>query len=200
MFRRVAVAAVATAALSIALTGCGKSTTGSGSGSGGGSGSSGGDANAWAEKVCQSVEGDVAALSKTPDIDPSDPQKTKDGMVDYLGKFSTALGHMASAIKDAGDPPVSGAKADVDKVTGALETAKQSVDTAKANLAKADISDPTAFQDAFTKVGEDLSKLGDLEDPTKGLESNQALKDAFDKAPTCAKLNGGSGSSSAPTS
>jgi hypothetical protein len=200
MFRRLAVAAVATAALSIALTGCGKSNSGSGTGSSGsGSGSSGGDATAWAEKVCQAVEGDITALGKTPDVDMSDPQKTKDGMVDYLGKFSTTLDHMAGAIKGAGDPPVSGAKGDVDKLVSELQTAKQTVDTAKDNLAKTDVSDPASFQAAFAKIGEDMGSLSNLDDPTKNLESNQQLKDAFDKAPTCKKLDSG-GSSSTPTS
>jgi hypothetical protein len=207
MFRRLSVAVVTAAAFSLALTGCGgNSTSGSGSGSGSNSssagGSAGGDAVAWAEKVCKSVEPEVASLSKMPDVDTTDLQKTKDSMVAYLGKFSTALGHMSSAIKDAGDPPVSNAKADVDKVTGALESAKKTVDEAKANLDKASASDPTSFQEAFTKVGEDLSKLSNLDLPTKGLEENKELKDAFDKAPTCKKIDetAGGSNSSAPTS
>lgn len=208
MLRRLTMATVAAAAVTLALAGCGNSNSGSGSGStGGGStsnssgGSSGGSAVDWAEKVCKSVEPDIQALGKTPDIDATNMQKTKDNMVEFLGRFSTALGHMASSIKDAGDPPVSGAKQDVDKLVTSLESARKTVDEAKSNLDKASVSDPASFQAAFTKVGEDMSKLGDLEDPTKSLDANKELKDAFDTAPTCKKLdNMGAGpSSSTPT-
>jgi hypothetical protein len=211
MIRRLAVAIAAASALSVALTGCGSSDNNAGgSGSGGSSsansGASGGgsgDAVAWAEKVCKSVEGDVASLSKTPDIDQSDPAKAKDGMVAYLGGLATALGHMASGIKDAGAPPVADGAQAVTKVTDALEQAKNTVEQAKDNLDKASVTDQAAFQAAFQKVGEDLSKLGDLEDPTKDLESDQTMKDAFQQAPTCKKLDESTGSgstSSAPTS
>jgi hypothetical protein len=207
MFRRIALVAVAASALSLALTGCGNSNSNSNSGSGGTSGSSssggGGDAVAWAEKVCKSVEGDVAALSKTPDMDATDPQKAKDGMSAYLGSLATALGHMASGIKDAGPPPVSGATDAVSKLTDSLNQAKTTVETAKSNLDKASVTDAAALQDALSKVGEDLAKLGDLQDPTKALESNDTLKNAFETAPTCKKLDassGGDSTSSAPTS
>jgi hypothetical protein len=201
LFRRLSVAIAAAATVLLALTGCGNSST---SGSGTGSGTStpsggGGDAVAWAEKVCKSVEQDVAALSKTPDVSGTDLQKIKNGMVDYLGRFSTALGHMASSLRDAGDPPVSGAKPDVEKVTTALDSAKKTVEEAKTNLEKVSPSDPTALQAAFTKVSEDMSKISDLDDPTKGLETNKELKDAFDNAPTCKKIDMG-GPSSSPTS
>jgi hypothetical protein len=204
MIRRLTVATVAAAALSLALAGCGNSSTsGSGSGSNSGSGGSGGGSGSavdWAEKVCKSIEPDVEALGKTPDVDPSDMAKTKDNMVSFLGKFSTALGHMATSLKDSGDPPVANGKEDVAKLISALDSAKKAVDEAKTNLDKASASDPAAFQEAFTKVGEDLSKLGDLEDPTKSLEANKELKDAFDQAPTCKKIDMGGGSSSTPTS
>jgi hypothetical protein len=196
MFRRIALVAVAASALSLALTGCGNSNSNSNSGSGGTSGSSssggGGDAVAWAEKVCKSVEGDVAALSKTPDMDATDPQKAKDGMSAYLGSLATALGHMVSGATDA-----------VSKLTDSLNQAKTTVETAKSNLDKASVTDAAALQDALSKVGEDLAKLGDLQDPTKALESNDTLKNAFETAPTCKKLDassGGDSTSSAPTS
>jgi hypothetical protein len=181
--------AAAAAALALALTACGDD-------SGSGSGST--TPEAWAEKVCKSVEGDVAALKQTPDIDQSDPQKAKDGMTAYLGQIATALGRMAGGIRDAGAPPVADGAQAADRVTTALEDAKKTVDEAKANLEQAPVNDAAAFQEAFAKVGEDLGALSGLDDPTKDLESNQQLKEAFDKAPTCKKLD--EGSNSTPTS
>jgi hypothetical protein len=180
------------AALLLALTAC---SDDSGSG---GSGSGSGDAVAWAEKVCKSVEGDVGKLNQTPDIDPSNPAQAKDSLVSYLGTIETALGNMVSGIRDAGDPPVADGKAAVDKLVNTLEGAKTSVGTAKTNLEQAPADDPAALQQAFTKVAQDMEALGDLQDPTKDLESNQQLKTAFDQAPTCKRLD--QGSDSTPTS
>src|SRR5947208_3071895 len=100
MIRRLAVPAVA---IALALTGCGSKSD---SGSGSGSGSTTSDPVAWAEKVCKSVEADVAAFTTPPNIDPSDPAKQKDGIVAYLGNLSTALDHFISGVNAAGPPPV----------------------------------------------------------------------------------------------
>jgi hypothetical protein len=178
------------AALLLALTACGNDSGSGGSGSG--------SAVDWAEKVCRSVEGDVGKLQQTPDIDPSNPQQAKESLVAYLGNLETALGNMVQGIRDAGDPPVTDGKAAVDKLTNTLDGAKTSVASAKSNLEQAPVDDPAAFQAAFTKVGEDMQALSNLDDPTKELESNQQLKDAFDQAPTCKRLD--QGSDSTPTS
>jgi hypothetical protein len=188
MIRRLATVAAAATALGLALAGCGDANSGGG----------GGDAVAWAEKVCKSVEGDLAVLTKTPDVDPSNPQQAKESLVTYLGSFATALDHMASGIRDAGTPPVAdGAKA-VDTVSSALAEAKTSVESAKTNLEQANVSDPASFQAAFTKVGEDMAKLSSLDDPTKDLKANKELNDAFEQAPTCKKLDG-DGTSTPPS-
>jgi hypothetical protein len=194
MIRRLAVPAVA---ISLVLAGCG-SKSDSGSGSGSGSGSTTGDPVAWAEKVCKSVEADVTLFTTPPNIDPSDPAKQKDGIVAYLGNLSTALDHFISGVKAAGPPPVADGQQAMTKMTDAFTAAKKTIDDAKSNIEKANTTDPAAFQEAFKKVGDDLSGL---EDPTKDLKSSQALNDAFDKAPTCKKMDSStSGSSSAPTS
>ncbi|MDQ3406344.1 MAG: hypothetical protein M3548_23605 [Actinomycetota bacterium] len=200
MVRRLAVVA---AALSLGLAGCG-SDTGSGSSTGSGTTTTaeakGGDAVAWAESVCSKIGPEVEALSKTPEIDSSDPAKTKDSMVSYLTTLSTALGKMSSGIEDAGTPPVADGKVLADKVVGGLGEAKKAVDTAKENLSTVDASDPAKFQEGFQKVSADLSKIGDMEDPTKGLRGNQELEDAFKNAESCKKLDAiGGASSSAPS-
>ncbi|MFL6141875.1 MAG: hypothetical protein ACJ72N_08415 [Labedaea sp.] len=188
----------------MALTGCGNSSN-SGSGTGGssagnsstsGGGGASGDAVAWSEQVCKSVGDDMAKLGQTPDIDTSDPAKAKQGLVTYLGTVSSSLDHMVKGIKDAGPPPVKDGQQAVDRATGALQDAKKSLDQAKSTLEGAKSSDPAALQDAFTKFGEDMSKLGD---PFQDLDANQELKAASDKAPSCKRLSDGAGGSSSST-
>jgi hypothetical protein len=199
MLRRIAMGAVAATLLTLALTGCADKTT-AGSGAGTSPSPSSGDATAWAEQVCKSVEGDVAKLSESPDVDPADLEKTKANFVAYLADISTTLDNLANGIKDAGPPPVAdGGQEVVDQTITTLDDMKKSVDEAKATLEKVSASDPAAFQAAFEKVGEDLTKLGEVQDPTDGLKANKELDSAFDKAPTCQKIDLGSGTS-APTS
>jgi hypothetical protein len=202
MVRRLAAAAVAVATLSLGLAGCGSDTPGT-SGAAGttttSAKSGGGDAVAWADKVCSAVGPEIATFSTPPNIDPTNPQKAKDSFVTFLEGMVKALDRMVSGIKDAGAPPVADGETAADRVVAALEQAKSAVGSAKDNLAKVDVSDPAAFQAAFAQVGTDMGKLGDLEDPTKGLRGNEELNAAFEKAESCKAL-GGSGSSSTPTS
>jgi hypothetical protein len=198
MLRRIAMGAVAATVLTLALTGCAEKTT-AGSGSAASTSPSSGDATAWAEQVCKSIEDDIAKLQQTPDVDPTNLAQAKDTLVAYLGDVSTALDNLSSGFKDAGPPPVADGEQAVDKVTTTIDDMKKTVDDATATLEKASASDPAALQAAFQKVGEDLQKLGDIEDPTKGMKANKELEEAFDKAPTCQKIDM-DGSSSAPTS
>ncbi|GAA2988095.1 hypothetical protein [Actinokineospora diospyrosa] len=211
MARRFVAITATTAALTIALAGCGGSDTKAGGSSSAAAGAtttassaaSGGDATAWAEKVCASVAPQVTALSAQPQIDQSDPVKAQASLVEYLDKFAGALDKMISSFTDAGDPPVADGKKLVVSATGALEEAKTAVETAKKNLAAASPADPAAFQAAFVKVGEDLQALSKLEDPTKGLRGSAELDKAFKEAPSCKALDGDSASGSAsstPTS
>jgi hypothetical protein len=176
MIRRIALAA----ALTATLAGCSSDP----------SAPAGGDAVAWAEKVCSSVESEVAVLSQSPDIDPGDPKQAKDNLITYLTNFSIALDRMATGIRDAGAPPVTEGPQAVDRVTKAIQDAKKGVDDAKTNLEKADVANAEEFQAAYTKVGEDMAKLAQFEDPTKDLKANKELNDAFDKAAACKRLEG----------
>ncbi|MFC5286772.1 hypothetical protein ACFPM7_06890 [Actinokineospora guangxiensis] len=156
---------------------------------------------AWAEQVCAAVAPEVEKLGAGPNIDPSNPQAAKDGLVTYLGDMVDSLDRMIDGMEDAGAPPVPDGQVAVDRATGTLEEAKGSVESAKAELEKADVNDPAAFQAAFTKVGEDLQKLSDLDNPMAGLRGNKELNDAFQQAESCKKLAGtGSTGTVTPTS
>ncbi len=207
MVRRLVAVTATAAALAIAVAGCGSSDSGSGTGSSSGAaattsagGSSGGDAVAWAEKVCGAIGPQVASLSKGPDVDPTDPAKAKDSMVTYLGTLEEALSNMVTGIKDAGDPPVADGASIASKAASSLDEAKTAVATAKTNLSKVDATDPAAFQAGFLQVSQDLQKLSAMEDPTKGLRGNSELNGAFAQAPSCKALDGAGASATATAS
>ncbi len=159
------------------------------------------DATAWAEQVCAAVAPEVEKLGAGPNIDPSNPQAAKDGLVSYLDTMVGALDRMIDGMQDAGAPPVPDGQVAVDRAVGTLEEAKGSIEAAKDELEGADVSDPAAFQAAFTKVGEDLQKLSDLDNPMAGLRGNEELHKAFQEAESCKELAGsGSTGSATPTS
>lgn len=163
------------------------------------SGGDGVDPVAWAEKVCKSVEGQAAVLSQSFNPDTTDPPKAKENLLSYLTNLAAGLDKLNNGVKDAGTPKVNDGPQVVEKVTRTLRDAKQGVDNAKSNLEKAAVTDAASFQAARDKVGEDLAALSDLEDPTRDLKSNTELNDAFNKAPTCKKLDEG-GPSTPPSS
>lgn len=167
------------------------STTTSESASGGGS-----DAVAWADEVCSSMKDDVAAVSNRPEIDQSNPQAAKDGLVAYLGTLETALDGMASAVTDAGTPPVDDGEAAATGFLAQISAAKDKVTSAKSKIDAASVDDPAGFQAAVTSATEDLTALGDL-DPTASFSDNKELKEAYDKAKSCQELES---SASTPTS
>lgn len=188
-------------ALSLALVaaGCGDSGGGGSTTSNSNTSSaseSGGDAVAWADKVCSSIKDDVAALTKTPDLDLSDPQAFKDGVVTFLGTLETSLDGMAGAVDDAGPPPVEGGADAVTSFKDQIATAKDAVTSAKAKIEAAPANDPAALQQAATEAMNSLSSLGDL-DPTSSLAGDKELKAAYDKAKSCQELE--IGTSSTPT-
>ncbi|TDV56045.1 hypothetical protein [Actinophytocola oryzae] len=185
--------AVAAALLAFVVAGCGDSgenTASNSTSNTGSSAESGGadeDAVAWAEEVCSSMKEDVTALADTPDVDPNNLQVTKDSMVEYLGKVETALDSMASAVDDAGAPPVKNGEETATGFQDQLGTAKQTVASAKAKAAAAPVDDPAAFQEAFTTLGQELSALGEV-DPTVSFGANPELKAAYEQAKSCQEI------------
>jgi hypothetical protein len=176
----------------LGLGGCGADDSGPGTGAGGtstsGSGAASGDAVAWADKVCQSVESEIGTLSAGPQIDTSSPEAARDDLTSYLNDFGTALDRLIGGIESAGAPPVANGQQVVDETTAGLEQAKEAIQAARTKLDQVPINDPQAARQAFTEVAQDMQNLGQL-DATESMENNPELKDAFDKAPTCQKLD-----------
>ncbi|OLF07770.1 hypothetical protein BLA60_25945 [Actinophytocola xinjiangensis] len=180
------------ALIAFAVTGCG-SDSGSGSGDGGsggsgdGGGSGGGDPVAWADTVCTSIKDDIEAISTPPEMDQSSPQAAKDSLVAFLGKIETSLDGMASAVEDAGPPPVDNGSASLDKFIEQVGNAKDAVTEAKTTVEGASVDDPQGFQEAVTTAVGNLQSLSDL-DPTGEFEDNSELDKAFKEAASCKEL------------
>lgn len=155
------------------------------------------DAVAWADEVCGGIGEHVAALTTQPEIDQTNPQAAKDGLAAYLGTMETSLDGMASAVEDAGTPPVDGGEEAVKGFLEQIATAKDSVTSAKTKIEAAPVDDPAAFQAAFTAATADLTALSEMEDPTASFSENPALDAAYKDAANCQELESGS---SAPTS
>jgi len=147
-----------------------------------------GQAIAWAEQVCQTVQVGGQRLSEPPQVDPTNPQLAKDSLVGYLGVLLEALDSVAQGISRAGAPPVADGQSAVDKAMEALGKNRTAIGDARTKLQQAP-SDPVSFQQVLTDVGTQLGQLGSAEGPTKDLRSNPALNEAFTQAPTCQRLD-----------
>jgi hypothetical protein len=186
---------VAAVLLALTMTGCGNSSDGSAGDETGGTNSNtsesgGGDATAWADEVCSSMKDDIAALTTQPQLDVSNPQAAKDGLIGYFDTLVTSLGGMSDAVTDAGAPPVDGGEDLVKKFTDQIDAAKDAVTGAKTKIEQAPVNDPAAFQAAATAATGDLASLSDLEDPTAGFTANAELKAAYSEAASCKELQG----------
>ncbi len=157
-----------------------------------GSNSSGGEVNgqaiAWAEQVCQTVQAGGQRLSQLPQVDPNNPAQAKDGLVGYLGVLLEALDSVASGITSAGNPPVANGQSAVNAAMDTLSKTRTAIGDARTKLSQAP-ADPASFQQVLTEVGEGMGKLGGTEGPTKELRANPELNEAFTQAPTCQRLD-----------
>lgn len=191
---------VAAVLLALVVTSCGDNAGSGGTSTGTNTGSEtagGGDATAWAEKVCSGMKDDVTALTTTPEIDQTNPQAAKDGLTAYLGTLATSLDGMAGAVQDAGTPPVDGGDEAVKTFLDQIATAKDAVTSAKTSIEGAPITDVAAFQAAAADALGALEALSEMEDPLSSFNNNKELKAAYEEAASCKELQG---SLSSPTS
>jgi hypothetical protein len=194
MIRRLATSGALIAAVALAIAGCG----------------SGGTNNtpttpdpladpavAWAENVCKAQSSQSLANLAPPVIDPNNPAKARDTYVDLLTTISKNLGAMTDGIKNAGPAPVPNGQQTVDTAVAALVAGRQTLDTQIGRLKAAKITDTASLGAIQLSVNQELEKGGFSKDPVAAMRENKQLDDAFDKAPTCKKLES---PSAAPTS
>ena len=165
------------AVFALILTACGSNSSG---------GEVSGQAIAWAEQVCQTVQTGGQRLSQLPQVDPNNPAQARDSLVGYLGVLIEALDSVASGLTSAGAPPVDNGQSAVKAAMDTLTKTRTAIGDARTKLQQAD---PASFQQVLTEVGEGMGKLGTAEGPTKDLRANPQLNEAFTQAPTCQRLD-----------
>jgi hypothetical protein len=195
--RRKLAALVAAAALALtACSGGGTSSTGSSTSSGGG------DAEivAWVDKVCGASLSAIKSLSTEPNLDVSDPAKAKAGFSEWLGNGSAAIDSSIKELEGLKNGPHPDSEKLVNSGVDIFSKLKTALDEAKKTVDAADPNDPTAFAEAFTKVGSQLTEFAKVASNFEDTFVQSNLAEAEKKAKNCQEANGGGSSSSTPTS
>lgn len=140
---------------------------------------------AWAGTVCEAVADGAAKVPHFPRVDPSDPEKAKQGFVDHLRTLSGALDGVRDAIKEAGVPPVSDGKSAFNQAVKRLGSSVKSMDQVAAKLEKTAANDQKAMREALTSAQSAVEKAGTANGLIKKLRTNKALDQAASKAAAC---------------
>ncbi|MET9000458.1 hypothetical protein [Amycolatopsis sp. Hca4] len=145
---------------------------------------------AWVDKVCTGVAAGSAKLSQPPAVDDADPVKTRDAMVDFLGRLGSALDDMAGGLRTAGVPPVPDGQSVVDKATGNLTETKTKLAETKTRMEQAKVTDQASLRQVIAEADATMGKLADPEGPIKDLKANPELGLAFSESATCKRVYG----------
>ncbi len=145
---------------------------------------------AWADKVCTGVAAGSAKLAQPPAVDDADPAKTRDAMVDFLGRLGSALEDMAGGLRTAGVPPVPDGQSVVDKATGNLTETRGKLAETKAKMEQAKVVDQPSLRQVISEADATMGKLADPEGPIKDLKANPELDLAFSESATCKRVYG----------
>lgn len=145
---------------------------------------------AWVDKVCTGVAAGSAKLSQPPAVDEADPVKTRDAMVDFLGRLGSALDDMAGGLRGAGVPPVPDGQSVVDKATGNLTETKTKLAETKTKMAQAKVTDQPSLRKVIAEADSTMGQLADPEGPIKDLKANPELNLAFSESATCKRVYG----------
>ncbi len=145
---------------------------------------------AWVEKVCTGVAAGSAKLSQPPAVDDADPGKTRDAMVDFLGRLGSALDDMAGGLRGAGVPPVPDGQSVVDKATGNLAETKTKLAETRTRMEQAKVTDQPSLRKVIAEADSTMGQLADPEGPIKDLKANPELNLAFSESATCKRVYG----------
>lgn len=145
---------------------------------------------AWVDKVCTGVAAGSAKLSQPPAVDDADPVRSRDAMVDFLGRLGSALDDMAGGIRTAGVPPVPDGQSAVDKATGNLTETRTKLAETKSKMEQAKVTDQPSLRRVISEADSTMSQLADPEGPIKDLKANPELNLAFSESATCKRVYG----------
>lgn len=146
------------------------------------------DAEGWTDDVCGALTGFATAVSSQPSVDQTDPASVKSGLGTYLTGTASALDEAIRDLKAAGPAPVRGGDEYVSRLTGTLTSVRTSFTDAAGRLDQVDTASPESMAAALPDVLAPLQELGNLADPTAGLDAIDELRVAAEKAPNCQQL------------
>ncbi|HTN78611.1 MAG TPA: hypothetical protein VMK16_02970 [Acidimicrobiales bacterium] len=166
---------------------------------GGGSGNGKGVAvEAWAGEVCGAVgtwlDGINASNSQlNEDVQGlTDLSQIRDVLVGFLNDSVSLTDDMINGVKDAGAPDVENGEQLSADLVAALSPVKDTFQKAANDAKSLPTSDPTAFSQAATKLGQAItdsqSEFSSSFDALQEKYDDPALNKAFDEVPACAQL------------
>lgn len=151
------------------------------------------DVVAWTDRVCGALAGFTETATAQPTLDATDPQAAVTGLGTYLASTATAVDASISALEAAGPSPVAGGDEYVARLTGTLTQIRAGFESARTQLDGIDTSSTRSVSTALPAVVAPLQELGNLANPTDGLQANDELRAAADRAPNCRRLGVASG-------
>lgn len=146
------------------------------------------EAVAWADSVCGALAPFSEAAASQPVLEQTDPVGVVSGYDGYLGSITTALDTSLDRLAAAGPAPVEGGDEYVAKLRDTLTQIRTSFGTTRTQLAEVDTSSIQSVTTALPAAVAPLQELANLPDPTEGLQANEELRTAADRAPNCQKL------------
>ncbi|WP_409061859.1 hypothetical protein [Streptomyces sp. SYP-A7185] len=143
----------------------------------------------WASDVCDSVQ-DVGSQLALPAADRKHPKKYHAQVVTFLDALDRQLGALDKKMRQDGAPPVEGGDGAYKKALKNLREARSSLAATTTELKQAKVTDEKSLKAALKKAGDGMREAGGYQGPAHDLRTDPTLKQAFDKAPECAKLPG----------
>ncbi|MFC4943247.1 hypothetical protein [Pseudonocardia sp. GCM10023141] len=142
----------------------------------------------WTNDVCGALTGFARSAAAQPKINKDDPAGAVRLLSTYFSSTAAALQDAITGLDSAGPAPVTGGDDFVGRLKTTLTSIHSSFTDAGTRLSGVDSSSPEALAAALPAVVAPLQSLSSLADPTRGLESNDALRAAAEQAPNCKQL------------
>jgi hypothetical protein len=146
------------------------------------------EAVAWTNQVCGALSGFARAATTQPQMNGADPVATVRGLGDYFTATGTAVQGSITALDSIGPSPVAGGDEYVARLKGALTQIRTGFDAARGQLTTVDTSSVRTMSVALPTALAPLQELRNMADPTAGLQANDELRTAADKAANCQQV------------
>ncbi len=178
MKRKLGVALAGCAALTLTLSGCGGDDNGE-------------ETEAWARRVCGELQPQVekiqdasAAITEASEGDKS-PEEVQEADSAAFGDISDAYAALATAVQDAGEPPVDDGARLRREAVAELTDISESYGELQETIDGLDTSDRSEFADGLTGIADRLAELGESGDEALSELQSGELGEAMAEQPGC---------------